>query len=56
MNREERAEALAFLNKLKELERNTTLHEMTIGNKTIVRCKQKDRLKDFKKRRNDVQD
>ena len=41
--------ACSMLRKMKELEKNTKMHSERINKNTIVFCKQKDRINEYKK-------
>lgn len=44
-----RSQAQIMLERLKAMEAETTFHQVRINDKTIVNCKNKERLDDYKK-------
>lgn len=49
INSEEKEKAVELLKKAKKYEEKVTLHKVRINEKTIVCCKNKNRLEDYKK-------
>ena len=48
-NKEEKEKAEYVLEKFKKIENKTKMHYLRIDDKTVVYCKNEDRLEDYKK-------